>query len=187
MVTSQLVVTDAPSKGGTVALRNAAAMQPPVGVPWKGGLTTFAEVTRPDGAKVMLTLAPPLGSSGCLQAAAAAAAMARAVLAAALLNSTPPEASASAGAAVAAAVLVGAAVGAPAAAAAVELTLLPVADPAPPGACAAVGVDAAPGAGLSPPATSPGVFAFTFGSSSEGSSARAVAGEGVSSLRADSG
>src|SRR5262245_5557197 len=182
MFTSQLVVTGTPSKGGTVAPRNAAAMQPPVGVPWNGGLTTFADVTRPDGAKVMLTLAPPLGSSGCLQLAAAAAAMASAVLAALLLNSTPPEASASSGAAAAAAVLVGAAVGAPAAP--VPTPLPTVADA---GACTAACADAAPAAGLSAAATSPGVFARTGESSTEGSSTRLVVGEGVSNFRADSG
>ncbi len=33
-VTSLATVTGAPSKGGTLALRKAAAMQPPMVVPW---------------------------------------------------------------------------------------------------------------------------------------------------------
>jgi hypothetical protein len=37
-------------------------MQPPVGVPAKGGPLMLALVTRPEGAKVMTTLAVPEGS-----------------------------------------------------------------------------------------------------------------------------
>src|SRR5258706_367543 len=55
------------------ALRSALAMQPPVGVPAKGGPLTLALVTRPDGANVMTTLATPDGSPSFLQPEAAAA------------------------------------------------------------------------------------------------------------------
>ena len=51
-------------------------MQPPVTVPWKGAPLTFEDVTRPEGAKVTLTCAPPEGSSACLQPEARPAAAA---------------------------------------------------------------------------------------------------------------
>src|SRR5688572_6233934 len=66
-------VTRSPSKAGTRALRSAAAMQPPVGVPAKGGPLMFALVTRPDGANVTTTLATPEGSPSLRQAEACAA------------------------------------------------------------------------------------------------------------------
>src|SRR5262245_49768080 len=71
MLTVLLTVTGPPSNGGTLADRNADAMQPPVAVPWKGGPCTFADVTRPEGANVTLTLAEPLGSPSCLHPRAA--------------------------------------------------------------------------------------------------------------------
>src|SRR4051812_12401662 len=83
------MVTGLPSKGGTLAVRKELAMQPPVVVPWNGGPATPAQGTPPEGAKVTLTLAPPLGSSGCLQPDARAAAALRAALAAPRSNSVP--------------------------------------------------------------------------------------------------
>lgn len=82
-----MTVTGEPSNGGTEAERNALAMQLPTTVPWKGGPVTFDEVTRPEGAKVMLTVAPPEGPSACLHPAARPAAAASAEIAADLLNS----------------------------------------------------------------------------------------------------
>src|SRR6476659_6551799 len=76
-------VTRSPSKAGTRALRRAAAMQPPVGVPAKGGPEMLALVTRPEGANVMTTLATPEGSPSLRQAEACAALLLRAAAAAA--------------------------------------------------------------------------------------------------------
>src|SRR3954471_10164889 len=70
------------SKGGIFALRKAEAMQPPTGVPAKGGPSTVAEVTLPLGAKQTLTLPLPVGPSGFLQPFAAPAAAPSAALAA---------------------------------------------------------------------------------------------------------
>src|SRR5687767_11360591 len=75
-----------PSNAGTRARRRVAAMQPPVGVPAKGGPAMFALVTRPDGEKVMVTTATPLGSPGFLQLEACATAPASAVRAASALK-----------------------------------------------------------------------------------------------------
>src|SRR5262249_53070646 len=81
-----LTVTRSPSKAGMRALRSADAMQPPVGVPANGGPLMFALVTRPDGAKVMTTLATPEGSPSFLQPEAAVAAVVSAAAAAARSN-----------------------------------------------------------------------------------------------------
>src|SRR4051812_43964421 len=89
MLTFFVTVTGAPSKGGTEAERKALAMQPPRTVPWKGALVTLDEVTRPEGAKVTLTVAPPEGSSACLQPAARPAAAVSAATAADLSKSAP--------------------------------------------------------------------------------------------------
>src|SRR5688500_13906720 len=62
MTTVLLTVTRSPSKGGIFAFRSVAAIQPPVGVPAKGGPLILALVTRPEGANVMTTLATPDGS-----------------------------------------------------------------------------------------------------------------------------
>src|SRR5262245_59512680 len=78
-----------PSNGGTVAPRNAFAMQPPVAVPANGGPFTTALVTRPDGEKVTVICAVPLGSPAALQPAACAVAALSAAAAAALSNSAP--------------------------------------------------------------------------------------------------
>jgi hypothetical protein len=56
-----------PVNGGTRARRSVAAMQPPVGVPAKGGPAMFALVTLPDGENVIVTTATPLGSPGFRQ------------------------------------------------------------------------------------------------------------------------
>jgi hypothetical protein len=64
----------------------AEAMQPPVGVPAKEPLTS-AEVTRPEGANVIATLATPGCSLG--QPAAAPAAARSDAFAALWLNSLP--------------------------------------------------------------------------------------------------
>src|SRR5688500_14942023 len=73
MTTVLDTVTRSPSKGGTRALRNAAAMQPPVAVPANGGPPMLALVTRPDGANVTTTLATPEGSPSLRQEEACAA------------------------------------------------------------------------------------------------------------------
>src|SRR5262245_9461177 len=52
-----LTVAGSPSNGGMLAPLKASAMQPPVAVPANGGPTTFATVTRPEGAKVTWTFA----------------------------------------------------------------------------------------------------------------------------------
>lgn len=85
-----MTATGSPSKGGTLAARNAAAMHAPVLVPWNGPPTSCAEVTRPEVENVTDTRAPPDESSGCLQPAAVAAAAARAALAAPRSNDPPP-------------------------------------------------------------------------------------------------
>ena len=87
---TSVTTTGSPEKGGTLAAWKVAAMHPPIRVPWKGGPTIRADVTRPDGANVTLTLPPPTGSSACLQLAAAAAALASAARAAARSNGPPP-------------------------------------------------------------------------------------------------
>jgi hypothetical protein len=70
MTTVFPTVTCAPENGGTFARRIAAAIQPPVAVPAKGGPLTFALVIRPEGAKVTTTAALPVGSPSFLQAEA---------------------------------------------------------------------------------------------------------------------
>jgi hypothetical protein len=87
MTTSFETDTGSPPKGGTFADRKLSAMQAPVRVPWKGAPRTCADMTRPLGEKVTLTLATPLGSSGCLHPAAAPAAVESAARAAARSNS----------------------------------------------------------------------------------------------------
>src|SRR5688572_13516068 len=96
MATVFPTVTCAPEKGGTLARRIAAAMQPPVAVPAKGGPLTLALVTRPEGAKVTTTAAAPVGSPSLRQAEAWAAAAFRAAAAATRSNSAPGAASAGA-------------------------------------------------------------------------------------------
>src|SRR3954462_5755951 len=61
-------------------------MQPPVAVPANGGPLMLALVTRPEGAKVMTTLATPEGSPSLRHADACAALAVRAVAAAARSN-----------------------------------------------------------------------------------------------------
>jgi hypothetical protein len=87
-----VTVTGAPENGGTDARRNAAAMQPPTGVPANGGPAITACVTRPLVEKVTCTLATPFGPSSFAQPAAAPAADASAPRAASLLNSSDPDA-----------------------------------------------------------------------------------------------
>lgn len=82
MTTVLLTVTLSPSNSGTRARRKAAAMQPPVGVPAKGGPLTLALVTRPEGAKVMTTVAVPEGSSPLRQLEAWLACVVSALIAA---------------------------------------------------------------------------------------------------------
>ena len=74
MTTVLLTVMCSPLNGGTLALRIADAMHPPVAVPAKGGPLTLALVTRPEGAKVMTTTAAPLGSPSFRHAEACPAA-----------------------------------------------------------------------------------------------------------------
>src|SRR5436190_240593 len=66
-------VTISPAKAGTRVLRMVEAMQPPVGVAWKGGPEMLAVVTRPVCEKVMVTTATPLGSPSLRQPEACAA------------------------------------------------------------------------------------------------------------------
>src|SRR4051812_19887973 len=87
-------VTRSPENGGTFSRRMAAAMQPPVAVPAKGGPESVALVTRPDGANVTVTLAVPLGSPSLRQLEASLAAALSAPTAAARSNSTPGSAGA---------------------------------------------------------------------------------------------
>src|SRR5688500_19047262 len=70
MTTVLLTVTRSPSKAGIRVLRSVEAMQPPVGVPAKGGPLILALVTRPEGANVTTTLATPDGSPSLRQAEA---------------------------------------------------------------------------------------------------------------------
>src|SRR5688572_2716122 len=84
MTTVLLTVTRSTSKAGIRVLRSAAAMQPPVGVPAKGGPLMLAVVTRPDGANVTTTLATPEGSPSLRQAEACPALAVSAAVAAAL-------------------------------------------------------------------------------------------------------
>lgn len=79
-----------PANGGTRAFRMVEAMQPPVGVAWKGGPPMFALVTRPVGEYVMVTTATPLGSPGLRHDDACAAAASRAARAAAESNGSVP-------------------------------------------------------------------------------------------------
>lgn len=60
MVIVLRTVTCFPLNAATRALRIVLAMQLPVGVPRKGGPPIVAVVTRPDGAKVTVTIATPL-------------------------------------------------------------------------------------------------------------------------------
>src|SRR5262245_16101661 len=64
-------------------------MHPPVGVPWKGGPVTVADVTRPDGANTTVTRAVPAPSSGDLQLRALAVASTSAWRAAFVSKSAP--------------------------------------------------------------------------------------------------
>ena len=86
MTTRLLTVTYPPANAGTRAARIWAAMQPPVGVPAKGGPDRLALVTRPDGANVTNTTAVPLGSAPRRQDEAAEAAAVSAARAAPLSN-----------------------------------------------------------------------------------------------------
>ena len=62
IATDLVTVIGPPEKGGTVAERMRAAMQPPARVPEKSPPARTELVTRPDGAKVTITLAVPAGS-----------------------------------------------------------------------------------------------------------------------------
>ena len=86
MTTRLLTVTYPPANAGTLAARIWAAMQPPVGVPAKGGPDRLALVTRPEGANVTNTTAVPLGSAPRRQDDAAEAAAVSAEMAAPLSN-----------------------------------------------------------------------------------------------------
>jgi hypothetical protein len=86
MTTRLLTVTYPPVYAGTLAARIWAAMQPPVGVPAKGGPDRLALVTRPDGANVTNTTAVPLGSAPRRHDEAAEAAAVSAARAAPLSN-----------------------------------------------------------------------------------------------------
>src|SRR6187399_3005613 len=79
-------VTCVPEKAGILARRMVDAMHPPVRVPAKGGPLRLALVTRPDGAKVTMTMAVPLGSPSCRQPAACPTPAFNAASAASLLN-----------------------------------------------------------------------------------------------------
>src|SRR6185369_11204549 len=56
-----------PANAGTRVFRIVDAMQPQVGVAWKGGPEMFAVVTRPVCENVMVTIATPLGSPSLRQ------------------------------------------------------------------------------------------------------------------------
>ncbi len=60
-------VTAAPPNGGTCVPLNRAAMQPPTGVPAKGGPSMLAVVALPSFVKVTATRPVPVGPSGFLQ------------------------------------------------------------------------------------------------------------------------
>ncbi|MBN1605812.1 MAG: hypothetical protein JW940_04225 [Polyangiaceae bacterium] len=79
-------MTEPPEKGGTVAERIRAAMQPPARVPAKSPPASTELVTRPDGANVTMTLAVPAGSPSLRQEDAEAAARLRAARAALVLK-----------------------------------------------------------------------------------------------------
>src|SRR5450432_1658514 len=76
----------------------ALAMQPPVGVPAKGGPWMAALVTRPEGAKVIVRVAVPEGSPSLRHAAASEAAALSAAIAAERSKSVPGSAGSGLGA-----------------------------------------------------------------------------------------
>src|SRR3954468_19591138 len=79
-----------PAKGGTRVRRIVDAMQPPVGVAWKGGPEIVAVVTRPVGENVIVTTATPLGSPPFRQLDAWSADISSALRAAAPSNGSVP-------------------------------------------------------------------------------------------------
>src|SRR5262245_43357208 len=74
MGTVFFTVMKSPLNGGMRAVRNLAAMQPPVRVPANGSPETVAVVARPEGANVIVTTATPGGTSARLQLRASRAA-----------------------------------------------------------------------------------------------------------------
>ena len=82
IVTVFLTVMKSPENAGTRVPRKRDAMQLPVSVPANGGPEIVAEVTRPDGENVIVTVAKPLGSPSLRQELACDAEASSAALAA---------------------------------------------------------------------------------------------------------